>query len=283
MLIRTITSSLQFVPARAASEFLCLLERIPRDFVAGVTQPSLRGYSCSTNAITTLPANGRWRCTRPHLQLGLVFFLRGLKSSLASAGLPTTVSVTLDFTRRDPGNDQRYVVRAAHVIIYTRGGGGKSKLALIPQQALDSRLRIFLDIDGVFIRGADASTWNGTWEVAPHAEEFLKWVLEHHQPIWLTARDTDGSGGGVLAAFRSAIGGTARLIALASHIQSQAWRGAKTTAMDFSRPFLWLDDCPRTEDLLTLEAHGCVDQWIEVNTDLRPDDLLRVMCVVSSR
>lgn len=27
--------SLQFVPARAASEFLCLLERIPRDFMAG--------------------------------------------------------------------------------------------------------------------------------------------------------------------------------------------------------------------------------------------------------
>lgn len=143
-------------------------------------------------------------------------------------------------------------------------------------------MRLFLDIDGVLIRGADADVWNGTWEVAPHAEEFLEWVLEHYQPVWLTARDMDGSGGGIHAAFRSAVGGSDRLIALASRIRSQAWKVAKTTAMDFSRPFLWLDDCPRTIDLLTLEARGCVDQWIEVNTDLRPDDLLRVMHVLAS-
>lgn len=147
----------------------------------------------------------------------------------------------------------------------------------------NDRIPIFLDIDGVLIRGVNGSIWNGTWEVAPHAAGFLDWAISSFDPIWLSARDKDGSGNGVISAFNTAIGGNDRLTTLARSIRSQAWERTKTTAFDFSRPFLWIDDCPRTEDLLALEMHGCIDQWIEVNTDLRPDDLLRAMHAVAAR
>ena len=142
------------------------------------------------------------------------------------------------------------------------------------------RRKIYLDVDGVFLRSPNLGVWNGEWEVAPHAIEFLDWAVANHAPLWLTSRDMLGNGEGIAAAFTNVIGGGTKLLELASKIPSQAWESAKTTAIDFSDDFIWLDDCPRTDDLLTLEREGAVNCWIEVNTDLRPEDLLRVMQLI---
>jgi hypothetical protein len=136
------------------------------------------------------------------------------------------------------------------------------------------RMTLYLDIDGVFLRGTGPSVWNGSWEVAPHTAEFLEWALSHHNPVWLTARDRPGTGEGVSEAFANALGGSPSLSQLAARIPFRQWEGAKTTAMDFREDFLWLDDCPRPADLLRLEREGCVDRWIEVNTDTQPYALL---------
>ena len=74
---------------------------------------------------------------------------------------------------------------------------------------MDGEIVLYLDIDGVLLRGAGGSLWNGEWEVAPHAAAFLEWALENYQPFWLTARDIDGSGNGITAAFSRAKGGCA--------------------------------------------------------------------------
>lgn len=145
------------------------------------------------------------------------------------------------------------------------------------------RLVLYLDIDGVFLRGAKGALWNSNWEIAPHAATFLKWALKYHRPIWLTARDQDGNGKGVVAAFNNAAKGDFQISQIAASIPSRAWRGVKTNAIDFREDFLWLDDSPHSEDLITLERERCFQKWIEVNTDARPDDLLRVISNIEAK
>ncbi len=142
------------------------------------------------------------------------------------------------------------------------------------------RFRLYLDIDGVVLRSTLPSAWNAGWQVAPLASEFLEWAISLHEPVWLTARDKLGTGEGIASALSSALGASDTLISLASKIPVQGWVGTKSNAFDFSADFLWLDDCPRSEDLIALENRGCVDRWIEVNTDIKPYDLTRAMSVV---
>ena len=142
------------------------------------------------------------------------------------------------------------------------------------------RFKLYLDIDGVVLRSTLPSAWNAGWQVAPLASEFLGWAISLHEPVWLTARDMIGTGEGIASALSSALGASDALITLASKIPVQGWVGTKSNAIDFSTDFLWLDDCPRSEDLITLEIQGCVGRWIEVNTDINPDDLARAMSVV---
>ncbi|WP_173984040.1 hypothetical protein [Magnetospirillum sp. SS-4] len=145
------------------------------------------------------------------------------------------------------------------------------------------RVTLYLDIDGVFLRGVGPSVWNGSWEVAPHTVDFLEWALSQHCPVWLTARDRPGTGEGVTEAFASALGGSPILSELVARIPFRQWESAKTNAMDFREDFLWLDDCPRPADLLRLEREGCVDRWIEVNTETQPDALLYVIDLITVR
>jgi hypothetical protein len=141
---------------------------------------------------------------------------------------------------------------------------------------------LYLDLDGVMLQSVDGSVWNSTWRVAPYAAQFLKWALAYHSPMWLTSRDMDGSGEGIVTAFANAIGSTRPLMELAARVPSCQWSGAKTNAIELTSNYLWLDDSPRPEDLIALEREGCVSRWLEVNTDVRPDDLLRAMCRVGT-
>jgi hypothetical protein len=142
------------------------------------------------------------------------------------------------------------------------------------------RFKLYLDIDGLVLRSALLRVWNSGWQVAPLASEFLEWAISFHEPVWLTARDKAGTGEGVVSALSGAMGVTDALIDLASKIPVQGWASTKTNAIDFGSDFLWLDDCPSSEDLIALENRGCVQRWIEINTDIKPSDLARAMRVV---
>ncbi len=146
-----------------------------------------------------------------------------------------------------------------------------------------SIMNIFIDLDGVVFRNPNNNVWGGECELSPHAFEFLQFLVMNFSCFWLTARDRAGDIKNIEASFRLALKVQTippDLAALIQAIQPQVWSGTKTSAIDLQSDFIWLDDNPHPDDLLRLERAGCLSRWVEVNTDVNSDDLLRVMALL---
>ncbi|MDA8232381.1 MAG: hypothetical protein M0006_13675 [Magnetospirillum sp.] len=144
--------------------------------------------------------------------------------------------------------------------------------------------QLFIDLDGVLLRSRSTrAPFNTDWELAPYALDFMDWAVANHDCHWLTTRDANGSHEGILLAFRLAMAAPqlpAIVVSLIRAIRPTRWNANKSSVLPFGGDFLWLDDNPSTVDLLELERRGSQDRWLEVNTDVRPDDLLRVKAVI---
>ena len=140
---------------------------------------------------------------------------------------------------------------------------------------------LYLDIDGVLLRSAvPGALWNAGWEIAPHAEIFLRWATTMHTPFWLITRDRTGSHAGIVSAFRECRNWDEGLEPLLRTVKPWPWEASKAVAIDMATDFYWIDDNPATFDLLHLEKHGRRDRWVEVNADIFPDALLSAMTVI---
>jgi hypothetical protein len=137
-------------------------------------------------------------------------------------------------------------------------------------------MRLYLDVDGTLLRrSAQAGL-----APAMHLRPFLEWATSAFHCVWLTSRDRDGGSDAIRATFRQAIGAGYEfdaVAALLARIQPSRWQDFKAQAIDFSQPFLWLDDAPEEESLDLLDRHGVMRSWIKVALDQHPDDLRRVM------
>jgi hypothetical protein len=86
---------------------------------------------------------------------------------------------------------------------------------------------IYIDVDGVCLRGADSVAGI---EPALYVFEFLRWTTEFHRPHWLTTRDAHGQHEGILRAFKLAIGSVTlptEIEALLKSIRQPRGTGAK--------------------------------------------------------
>ncbi len=142
-------------------------------------------------------------------------------------------------------------------------------------------MRLYLDVDGTLLRrSAQAGL-----APAMHLRPFLEWATSAFHCIWLTSRDRTGGSDPIRTAFRQAMGvGDAfdAVDALLARIQPSRWEGFKAQAIDFTQPFLWLDDAPEEESLALLDRHGAIRSWVRVALDQRPDDLRRVMSLLET-
>ncbi|WP_152426600.1 hypothetical protein [Paramagnetospirillum caucaseum] len=144
-------------------------------------------------------------------------------------------------------------------------------------------MNIFIDLDGVVFRNPNNNVWGGECEISPHALEFLQFSVLNFNCFWLTARDRSGNIKNIEAAFKMALKVEiipGELASLIQDIRPVYWSGTKTTAIDLESDFYWLDDNPHPDDLLRLESAGRLDRWVEVNTEVNFDDLLRVMVLL---
>lgn len=158
----------------------------------------------------------------------------------------------------------------------------------LDQQAVLAGLRprLYIDCDGVILRSGTNSVWNLSWSVAPGAFEFLTWATERFACFWLTARCRDGGIAVIEHAIRRALPAitlppTWRDLIRA--IPVAKWRSLKTDGIELRSNWWWIDDSPQPEALLHLEQHGALDRWIETNTDVDPDDLLRVKALLETK
>ena len=128
----------------------------------------------------------------------------------------------------------------------------------------DKMTNVYLDIDGVLLAN-DLTPAN-------HAKEFLQKVLAEYpdSAYWLTTHcqgDANVPIQHIGHLFDDETVGLMRMI------KPTAWDTAKTTGIDFSKPFLWFDDDLFFEEKQTLLAHEALNNWIEVDLAKNPDQL----------
>ena len=119
---------------------------------------------------------------------------------------------------------------------------------------------IYLDIDGVLLAN--------DLQAANYVHEFLERVTSGENDVyWLT---THCQGDASTAVKRLAKVLEPRTIELLKNIQPTSWETSKTSAIDFSKPFLWFDDDLFDEEKEELLINKCFENWIEV--DLAKND-----------
>lgn len=147
-------------------------------------------------------------------------------------------------------------------------------------------MRLYLDVDGTLLRRGGHARLRGDLAPAEHLRPFLEWATETFNCVWLTSRDRDGGAAAIRAVFRQAIGPgdeADAVDALLCRIEPSVWCDYKAEAIDFTAPFLWLDDAPEEESLEALQRHRRQHAWVPVAIDQHPEDLRRAMTELNRR
>jgi hypothetical protein len=142
---------------------------------------------------------------------------------------------------------------------------------------------IYIDIDGVCLRSAPLSV--AGIEPAPHCFEFLQWAVKNHRPHWLTTRDAHGQHDGILRAFKLATGCAtlpAAIDALVRSVEPTTWSGDKTSGIDLSSDFVWIDDAPLGFEVDALTSRNLLDRLVVIDTNKDDSGLLRAIGAVNA-
>jgi len=123
-----------------------------------------------------------------------------------------------------------------------------------------SKIRLYLDIDGVILGK------NPKEEIAliPEIEEFLVYTKENFECYWLTTHCREGSNESVIRYLTPFFRG--HDVTLLNHIEPLEWATLKTEKIDFSLPFIWIDDYLLYAEIRVLKKEGCFNNWLKVNS-----------------
>lgn len=127
-------------------------------------------------------------------------------------------------------------------------------------------MNIYLDIDGVLLANDK--------QPALYVKEFLKYVLDQYpdSTYWLTTHcqgDANRPIQDIGHLFDDETVDVMRKIKPTTWLDSPS----KTSAIDFSQPFLWFDDDLFISERNELLEHDALDNWIEVDLRKNPDQL----------
>lgn len=127
-------------------------------------------------------------------------------------------------------------------------------------------MNIYLDIDGVLI-AKDKRPANGV-------AEFLEFITENFSCYWLTTHCRDGNS-------RHAIDYVHETTKIDRSIlekinPSKPWNNYKTSAIDFSQDFRWLDDLLLAGEIKMLERHNALNKIIRVLLQDDPNSLIEI-------
>jgi hypothetical protein len=135
-------------------------------------------------------------------------------------------------------------------------------------------MNIYLDIDGVLLMDEK--------HAAPYADELIQVVLNEYpdSTYWLTTHNWQGENRTkeVLAPHLHP-----STVALLDRIKPTVWKEMKTEGIDFSTPFLWLDDDLWPEEQKDLEDNNATDSFIMVDLAKDPNMLQKLTEVIKAR
>ena len=120
-------------------------------------------------------------------------------------------------------------------------------------------MNLYIDVDGVLLGRNEAD------EIAliPDIEGILLYSKENFTCFWLTTHGRYGTDD-VISYLKPYAKGID--LSLFNHIQAAPWNTLKTEAIDFSKPFIWIDDKPLQVELRILKDRGCLKSWLHVDS-----------------
>jgi hypothetical protein len=132
------------------------------------------------------------------------------------------------------------------------------------------QVRAYIDIDGVLIR----PDGNGREVLIPRFEQVLGFLKANFDCYWLTTNVTQGSGGeGASRRLGPYLRDTPIDRSILEGIKPTAWKTWKTEAIDFSGPFIWLDDDAFPHEREVLREKGCSESLVEIDWRKRANRL----------
>lgn len=122
--------------------------------------------------------------------------------------------------------------------------------------------KLYLDIDGVILNGGKATEG---------IVEFLQFVTEHFECYWLTTH-CYGDASPVFLHLVSRVPSEA--LPYIEQFKATKWESWKTEAIDFSTPFVWLDDNLFDMERQALTSHNALESFIHFDLHSNPRQLL---------
>ena len=115
-------------------------------------------------------------------------------------------------------------------------------------------MNIYLDIDGVILANEG--------QPSLHAKEFIKFITDNFDVYWLTTHckgDAEYTINHIHRFF------DLETLSLLKKIKPTNWITWKTEAIDFSQPFLWLDDQIFDKEKNELIKNNTLKSWIKID------------------
>jgi hypothetical protein len=105
--------------------------------------------------------------------------------------------------------------------------------------------------------------------------EFLKYITDNHSVYWLTTHCRNGDNSYVLKYLEDKL-------PIESHdflkkIKATKWDTLKTSGIDFSQDFRWLDDYVMESEKKVLKENNCEEKQILIDLKNNPKQLLSVI------
>ncbi len=121
------------------------------------------------------------------------------------------------------------------------------------------QIDLYLDVDGVIVGRNHA----GNKAIIPNIEDILLYTKEHFHCCWLTTHGRYSTDDVIkyLSLYSQDIN-----LSLFVHIEAVRWNTLKTEAIDFSRPFIWIDDQLLQAEVRILKEKACLENWLFVDT-----------------
>jgi hypothetical protein len=125
-------------------------------------------------------------------------------------------------------------------------------------------MNIYLDIDGVLLANES--------HAALYADKLLQTILQKYpdSTYWLSTHCWKGENRATKVVAPHLQPGT---IALLGNIKPTVWGEMKTDGIDFTQPFLWLDDDLWPEEEAALNDHDAMDNFILIDLVKNPNQL----------
>ena len=139
-------------------------------------------------------------------------------------------------------------------------------------------------MDGVLLGYPSRGT--GTYQLANHAVEFLRFLTAEFEVAWATTQCRDGDPTHVISyvAEHAPEADKSAITEFARKIRPSSFDVCKTDLFPSASGelWIWIDDSPLAYELNQLRSQNMIDRWMEVNTMKRPDDLLRAVSILQA-